>query len=228
MPQSTNVPPESDALVRFAKRVSHDINNYTTVIRTYSELLLGDVPPDSPMHADLEEVYRAADATVKYLQRITQFSRAGTMRCATIAVDDGIRDAVTIVTAELDGREVELTLDGGCIYADAHWWCTSLAELLRNAHEAAPAGTVLRVRSQQQHGTVVVDIEDAGAGIPPELLATLTEPFVTSKDGVRAAGMGLAIVSACVQKLHGDLTFARIDDTTRVRVIVPSVSATPA
>ena len=215
-------------MVRFAKHVSHDINNYTAVIRTYSELLLGDVPPDSPMHADLEEVYRAADATVTYLQRITQFSRAGTMRCATMSVDDGIRDAVALVAAELNGREVELTLDGGWISADAHWWCTSITELLRNAHEAAPAGTVLRVRSQQQNGTVLVDIEDAGAGIPPELLATITEPFVTSKDGVRAAGMGLTIVNACVQQLRGELTFARLSDTTRVRVVVPSVSATPA
>ncbi len=80
MADSTNPAHDTEALVRFAKRVSHDINNYSTVVRTYSELLLADLPVGNPMHADVEEVRRAADATVNYLQRVTQFARAGTMR----------------------------------------------------------------------------------------------------------------------------------------------------
>lgn len=226
MATDTNAVPESDALVRFAKRVSHDINNFSTVVRTYSELLLSDVPDSDPLHADIAEIHRAADATVQYLQRVTQFSRAGSMRRLPTVVDDGIADAQALLATELGDRAVLVTLGGGRIQADASWWRDVVIELLRNAHEAAPAGTAIVVRSAVQDTTVVVDVEDEGAGIPVDLLATVTEPFVTSKQGVRGAGIGLAIVAAFVHALGGSIQFDRIDGTagarTRVRLTLPA------
>jgi len=60
----------------------------------------------------------------------------------------------------------------------------------------------------------------------------VAEPFVTSKQGVRGAGIGLAIVAAFVRTLGGSLHFERIDGgsdftsagtpRTRVRVILPA------
>jgi signal transduction histidine kinase len=76
MADSTNAGSDTEAVVRFARRVSHDINNFSTVVRTYSELLLSDIDSSDPMHADIEEIHRAADATVVYVQRVTLFSRA--------------------------------------------------------------------------------------------------------------------------------------------------------
>ncbi len=225
MATSTNPVSDSDALVRFARRVSHDINNFSTVVRTYSELLLSDLPEGDPMHADVAEIHRAADATVRYLQRVTQFSRVGNMRRLPTLVDDGITDACDVLAAELGGRIVEVDLGGGQIQADPSWWRDVMIELLRNAHDAAPAGSAIVVRSEVHDGTITVDVEDEGAGIPAELRANLTEPFVTSKQGVRGAGIGLAIVAAFVQTLAGSIQFDRIDGTagarTRVRVTLP-------
>lgn len=226
MATDTNAVPERDALVRFAKRVSHDINNFSTVVRTYSELLLSDVPESDPLHADIAEIHRAADATVQYLQRVTQFSRAGNMRRLPTMVDEGIADARAMLTTELGDRAVRVTLGGGRIQADASWWRDVVIELLRNAHEAAPAGSAIVVRSAVQDATVVVDVEDEGEGIPADLLATVTEPFVTSKQGVRGAGIGLAIVAAFVHALGGSIQFDRIDGAdgarTRVRLTLPA------
>jgi signal transduction histidine kinase len=226
MANDTNAVPESDALVRFAKRVSHDINNFSTVVRTYSELLLSDVPESDPMHADIAEIHRAADATVQYLQRVTQFSRASNMRRLPTLVDDGIADAQAMLATELGDRAVIVTLGGGQIQADASWWRNVVIELLRNAHDAAPAGSAIIVRSAVQDATVIVDIEDEGEGVPADLLETVTEPFVTSKQGVRGAGIGLAIVAAFVHTLGGSIQFDRIDTTagarTRVRLTLPA------
>ena len=122
MATDTNAVPESEALVRFAKRVSHDINNFSTVVRTYSELLRSDIAESDPMHADVVEIHRAADATVQYLQRVTQFSRAGNMRRLPTLVDDGIADAVAMLATELGDRAVNVTAGGGQIQADARWW----------------------------------------------------------------------------------------------------------
>ncbi len=226
MADSTNTAHDTEALVRFAKRISHDINNYSTVVRTYSELMLADLSAGNPMHDDVEEVRRAADATVSYIHRVTQFARAGTMRRGPTPVEDGITDAVALLAHEHGDRTVELTTGGGSIHADASWWRDCVTELLRNAHEAAPPGTTIAVRSRLNGDTVVVDVEDAGGGIDPLLLPSITQPFVTSKQGVRGAGIGLAIVDAFTRVLQGQLTFGRVDGRTRVTLVLPCVSAT--
>ncbi len=232
MASSTNAVPDTDAAVRFARRVSHDINNFSTVVRTYSELLLADIPDGDPMHADLVEILRAADATVQYVQRVTQFSRAAHMRRRPTSADDGIADAHVVLAAEQGDRAIRLTLGGGEIHADASWWRDVMIELLRNAHDAAPPGGAIVVRSTVRDGAVIVDIEDEGDGVPADLLATVTQPFVTSKQGVRGAGIGLAIVAAFVNTLGGSLSFERFDGAvdatsaaalrTRVRVVLPA------
>ncbi len=232
MATSTNAQPDTDALVRFARRVSHDINNFSTVVRTYSELLLSDIPDGDPTRADVEEIHRAADSMVRYLQRVTQFSRAGHMRRLPTSVDDGIADAHAVLIAEHGDRAVHVTLGGGQIHADASWWRDVMIELLRNAHDAAPSGSPIVVRSVVQDGAVMVDVEDDGDGIPADLLATITQPFVTSKQGLRGAGIGLAVVAAFVDTLGGSLKFERTDGAshatsagsprTRVRVVLPT------
>ena len=227
MATSTNAVPDTDALVRFARRVSHDINNFSTVVRTYSELLLSDLPDSNPMHADVGEIYRAADATVRYVQRVTQFSRAGSMRRLPTSVDDGIADAQAVLASELNDRRVQVTPGGGHIQADAAWWRDVMVELLRNAHDAAPAGSAIVVHSAALGDTVTIDVEDEGGGIPADLLPTITEPFVTSKKGVRGAGVGLAIVASFVHALGGSIHFGRIDGggggrRTRVRLTFPA------
>ncbi len=233
MATSTNAVPDTDALMRFARRVSHDINNFSTVVRTYSELLLSDIPVGDPIRADVEEIHRAADAAIRYLQRVTQFSRAGHMRRQPTSVDDGIADALAVVASEQGDRAVDVTHGGGQIHADANWWRDVMIELLRNAHDAAPPGRPIVVRSALEDGAVVVEVEDDGEGIPADLRATVTEPFVTSKQGVRGAGIGLAIVAAFVDTLGGSIDFERIDGTsdatsatgthrTRVRMVLPA------
>ncbi|WP_309672469.1 HAMP domain-containing sensor histidine kinase [Gemmatimonas sp.] len=226
MATSTNPVSDTDALVRFARRVSHDINNFSTVVRTYSELLLADLPEGDPMHADVAEIHRAADATVQYIQRVTQFSRAGNMRRVPTSVDDGISDARAAFATEQANRPVHVKLGGGEMQADASWWRDVVLELLRNAHDAAPAGTAIVVQSVVRDAVIVVDVEDEGEGIPDDLQDSVTEPFVTSKRGVRGAGIGLAIVAAFVHTLGGSIQFDRIDGAagarTRVRVTLPA------
>lgn len=224
---------DGTALVRFARSVAHDINNFSTVVQTYSELLLSDLPASDPMHADVAEIHRAAVSTVRYLQRVTLFSRIAHMRPRPTPVSDGITQALAIFAAEHADRTVDVTGEGGVIHADAGWWRDVMTELLHNAHEAAPPGSTMVVRSALHDGMITVEVEDAGDGIPADLESTVTEPFVTSKQGVRGAGMGLAIVATFVDTLGGSLHFERIDSPagatagkrTCVRLMLPASHA---
>lgn len=212
----------SDSLVRFAKKVSHDLNNFSTVVRTYSELLLSDLPQDSATYADVAEIQRAADGMVQYVQRVTRFARAGTMKRTAVDVDMTVRDAVDQFSARVPARIVAVAgTSGASIDADALWLRDMVGELLENAHEAAPAGTPLRVRVSLDGETVVVAVEDQGPGFPQSMLDTVCEPLVTSKNGVRGAGMGLSLACAFAAAVGGTLTIERVETRTVVALRLP-------
>lgn len=208
-------------LVRFARRVSHDLNNFSTVVRTYSELLLSELPADSSARADIGEIQRAAEGMVQYLQRVTRFARAGMMRRVRISVDEGIADAVAEFRSKAPQRRVDVPAAlGGSIDADPLWFRDVLGELLQNAHDAAPADTPIGITVRLGEDAIAIAVRDRGAGLVGDWVE-MCEPFATSHTGVRGAGQGLALVSSFAAALNGEVTYHREGETTVVTLKVP-------
>jgi signal transduction histidine kinase len=211
----------NETLVRFARRVSHDLNNLTTVVRTYSELLLADLPVDSPLHADISEIHQAAEAMVTYLQRVTRFTRVGSLRRIPVSVAGGVDDAVALFRAAEPGREVRVQSgSGGQVLGDAMWFRDVVAELLHNAHAAAPAGAALELVSTETPTHAVIEVRDEGPGFA-ELSAEVLEPLVSTKAGIRGAGIGLSLVAGFVDVLGGTLDIRRDGAVTVVAMTLP-------
>ena len=93
----------------------------------------------------------------------------------------------------------------------------ALTNLLQNAidaiegrsaanDEALPPGEV-RLRLEQEGGTVCVAIEDNGRGLPKRERHRLTEPYVTTRE--RGTGLGLAIVRKIMEDHEGGV---RLED----------------
>jgi signal transduction histidine kinase len=74
--------------------------------------------------------------------------------------------------------------------------------LLVNAAQAIPAQGTIRVATSVRAGRAVVEIEDTGSGIPPEVKERIFEPFFTTKNAAEGTGLGLSI-SAEIVKQHG-------------------------
>lgn len=72
--------------------------------------------------------------------------------------------------------------------------------LLKNAYEAALPNHTICLEAVSKENEVVIQVHDTGCGIPPELLPTIFEPFVTSKK--QGTGLGLAICDQII-KAHG-------------------------
>ncbi len=222
MSLSTNAA-TSEPLVRYARKLSHDLNNFSTVVRTYSELLLADLPADSATHADVSEIQRAAENMVQYLQRVTRFSRAGSMKRVPVNVDEVAREASEHFLARTPGRVLDVRVaSGATIQADAMWWRDVLLELLQNAHDAAPAGTPIVITIARATDEVVVSVIDEGPGFDASVASHLGEPLVSARTGVRGAGMGLAIVAAFCGTLGGTLGQTHEDGHTTVSLRLPA------
>jgi signal transduction histidine kinase len=82
-----------------------------------------------------------------------------------------------------------------------------LQNLVQNAHEAAPAGVRVTVRSRRDGDLAVLDVADDGPGIPAAVQARLFEPYFTTKTS--GTGLGLAICRRIVEGHGGALRLLR-------------------
>jgi two-component system sensor histidine kinase HydH len=97
----------------------------------------------------------------------------------------------------------------------------ALGNLIQNAIQASPAGGTVTIDAVKVDGQIEISIEDKGAGISPQNLENIFNPFFTTKpDGV---GLGLAIVSKIVDEHQGKIIPASIlGEGTSFRVILPA------
>ena len=225
------------ALALFARRMSHDMSNFVTVMRTYSELLLADLPPAGAAFGDVREIHRAADAMIGYINRIVRFARTTSAVPGALVMDEVVADAVKS-SGFSDRLRVQLASDAR-VRVDALLLSDAVRELIANACEASPAGTHVVVRSWAESLTesmvdgglpidagawAVLEIADDGPGFPNEVASHLLDPFVTTKLAVRGAGFGLALARSAAWNGGGQLIIepkhAAVPGT-RVRVWLP-------
>jgi PAS domain S-box-containing protein len=85
-----------------------------------------------------------------------------------------------------------------------------LLNLLINAAQAIPEGAPdknrVEVRLRQDEGKVVVEIQDTGTGIAPEIRARIFEPFFSTKPRGVGTGLGLSICHDIISRIGGDIS----------------------
>lgn len=93
------------------------------------------------------------------------------------------------------------------------------ANLVENALKY---GESARIKARREDGTVVIDVEDDGPGVPPEQREKVFEPFVRlSDDGARGAGLGLAAARSIARAHGGDIAILDRNDGALLRVTLP-------
>jgi two-component system OmpR family sensor kinase len=94
--------------------------------------------------------------------------------------------------------------------------------LLDNALVHTPAGTTIVVSAARADGHVTLEVADTGLGIRHQTMPHIFEPFYTSADGARGAGLGLAIARELAERMHGQLTVRSVPGQTAFKLILPA------
>ncbi|HET8725437.1 MAG TPA: ATP-binding protein [Anaeromyxobacteraceae bacterium] len=81
----------------------------------------------------------------------------------------------------------------------------ALRVLLRNALQASPPGSEVRLAAGCAQGAVAIEVVDGGPGMPPEVLARAGEPFFTTKEPGQGSGLGIYIARTLAEQLGGSL-----------------------
>jgi signal transduction histidine kinase len=125
-----------------------------------------------------------------------------------------IEDTLLLLNRQLQRANVEVQTDLGVLpdaVIAADQIRQVLSNLVINAKDAMPNGGKLIIRSRHLpnpddlHGWVRILIADTGTGIPPEMIRSIFEPFVTTK-GEKGTGLGLWIVKGIIHNHGGKLS----------------------
>jgi PAS domain S-box-containing protein len=198
--------------------VAHELNNPLTTILGNSELLLDSVNDDAARKriALLQQDARKAAEIVKNL---TYFSRPPAPGKTKINVTEVVERTLNLHAYSLrkNNISVDFLKEPVLPFAvgDAHQLMQVFLNLIVNAEQAVrevrDKGT-LRIRQGRNENSVWISFHDDGPGIPKENLASIFDPFYTTKRPGRGTGLGLSICKSVMKEHNGSVEAANAAD----------------
>jgi PAS domain S-box-containing protein len=198
------------ALGSLAAGIAHELNNPIGIILSRIELMLMEAeeqPPATESVTDLQVLHRHAQRLGHIAQRLLSFGRQRQRDRQPLNLSEVVDDTLLLAGKQLsrEGIHVLTRLDASLprMLGDPTALEQVLLNLLLNARDAMPTGGTVEIETSTdpaQPGVIRLVVSDTGHGMPPEILAKVSEPFFTTKPS--GSGLGLS-VSYTIIREHG-------------------------
>ena len=235
-----------ESVGRLAGGVAHDFNNMLSVILGHAEMALEKADPSQPLHADLEEIRKAAVRSADLTRQLLAFARKQTVVPRDLDLNETIAGMLKMLR-RLIGEGIELTWQPGAdlwpIRMDPSQIDQILANLCINARDAISGFGMVGIRTENRvfdepyctahpgfvpGEYVLLTVSDNGCGMEEETLACIFEPFFTTKELGKGTGLGLATVYGIVRQNNGFINvYSEPGRGTTFQVCLPRQAAMP-
>jgi signal transduction histidine kinase len=208
------------ALGQMAAAMAHEIKNPLAGIEVMAGLLRRQVPDKPDALAQVTDIINEAKMANAIVQEMLEFVRPVRLQLERASLPAALANAITLADGKARRGDIRVDIslpdDLPRIQGDDHQLTQVFANLLINAYEAlAGTGAVTlsaRLVGTNEDGallpdghhpipTVIVEVEDTGPGVPPEVADKIFNPFFTTKP--QGSGLGLAIVRKIVDAHEG-------------------------
>lgn len=218
------------SLGELAAGIAHHVRTPLTTLSGYLQIMMNRVEDDR-CHVR-REVVETLLGEVSYINNVVKelilFAKPPVCKEPGVNVNRLLEDALRLVFKQMGGEGVTIdkVLSEGlpALTADANLLKQAVVNIMQNAMEAMPERGTLSVRSwlHAELNMLVVAITDTGAGVNPQVLARVFEPFYSTK--LDRMGLGLPTAHRIVTE-HGGFINISSDEKrgTRVHIYLPIV-----
>lgn len=211
-----------ETIGRLSTGIAHDFNAILSVILGHATSV--NMRGDS-VDAILPGIRQAARRGATLTRRLLSFSRPHIRQVSVFDLAEAI-DEVRPLILPMFHRGIQATLDtsvsGLLIEADRDELVLALLNIASNACDAMPQGGRFALSVEADGSHAVLNMEDTGIGMTPEVLARMFEPFFTTKPKDKGTGIGMATVHRFVLEHGGDIAAdSKPGAGTRIRIRLP-------
>jgi signal transduction histidine kinase len=213
----------------FVAMIGHELRNPLTPIVTALELMR--LRGGSVFERERAVIQRQTQHLVRLVDDLLDVSRAarGNLKLerAPIELATALADAIEVASPLFEERdqrlEISVPATGLVVEADRERLAQVVTNLLTNAAKYTPVGGHITVSARAQGDHATFEVADDGAGISPELLSRVFDPFTQERQGLDrkqgGLGLGLAIARQLIVSHEGTIE-ARSDGPGRGTTIV--------
>ena len=222
------------AKTAFLAVASHELRTPLNAIVGYAEMVRDGLQDEDPevLARDLDHVLAAASVLTQHVDRMLAMANLEAGHQEVHLSDIALHELLLGVARrqhrllQAGGKRIEVHVPQPFVFrSDADLLQGLLDELAQNAVKFTPEGRI-QLRGLLMPEDVVIEVEDEGAGIPPEVLARIFEPFGQQDDSTtrrrEGLGLGLTLCQRYAGLLGGVLEVVPAPATGSVfRVILP-------
>jgi PAS domain S-box-containing protein len=231
-----------EAIGTLSGGIAHDFNNILFPIVGHTEMLLDDVPEDSPFRGSLNEIYAGSLRARDLVHQILAFSRQENSELKLMKMQSIIKEALKLIRSTIPSTisiHQHMQSDCSAVKADPTQVHQIVMNLATNAYHAMEeTGGELNVTLKEiqlgEHELITPDmmpgsyacltIADTGTGIDKKTIDKIFDPFFTTKEKGRGTGMGLSVVYGIVKNMNGVIqVYSESGKGTRFHVYLPVI-----
>jgi len=220
--------------------IAHDFNNILTAILSNLTLLQLDLGERPEQAALLNEAVLAAKRAAELTLQLLTFAKGGDPVRTAVHLLEVVREAATF-SQRGSGVRTEFNMPDDLWAADVDKAQISqvIQNLVINATQAMPNGGTLRITASNERvlagahpvlaegAYVRITVADTGAGIAPEHLGKIFDPYFTTK--LHGHGLGLATVFSIIRRHQGHIEVSSvIGEGTKFTIWLPAAKVSIA
>ena len=202
-----------------AAGIAHEIHNPLGSMRLAIEGLLRNIrhgnADQQRICSYLEMMNAEIDRCTGVTQRLLLLSRLPQQQAQIVSLNQAVSDTLQLLDFDAQSHGIvqhqDLAADDLRVLADDSDLRMVVLNLVQNAHHAMPDGGSLTVRTHAEGKSAVIEVRDAGLGIPSGMIDHIFDPFFSHRaDGEGGTGLGLAICKAIVERYAGTIEVSSV------------------
>ncbi|MFH1386754.1 MAG: ATP-binding protein [bacterium] len=224
------------ALGVIAAGMAHEIKNPLASIKGLTQILPENLDDKEFIKKYNDIVPRQLDRINRIVEDLLAFGQPKNLAVSEVRVDKILDEVVRLVENQCRKADIEIIRDYQPIppiQADEERLTQAFLNIILNAVQSMPKGGALTIRTNQltnlqtNQPQLAIELSDTGAGIPPEKLAKIFDPFYTTKE--RGSGLGLSVTYRIIKEHGGEIVVTSQEgEGTTFKICLPTRRARSA